>query len=279
MRRTTLDVVECGSCRHPEAMTMKGAPWRVVGFPSLVGVIRHPVEGVILFDTGYAPAFLEATRRFPERLYAITTPVTLCDGQDAVGRLAAMGIAPEDVSHVVISHFHGDHVAGLDRFPGARLHCSRAGLADVRAHGRLGRVRRGILSGLIPSRIDDAAFFEDGTMIDLPKAFSPFQRGSDLLGDGSLVAVDLPGHCPGHWGLAMRVEDDRYVMMVADAAWSIGAIERNAPPPAPTAALLGDAGAHRKTLSALHRLRLARPDTVLLPSHCAKASRDAGLMR
>lgn len=278
MRRTSLRVVECGRCRHPEAMTMKGASWRVVDFPSLVGVIRHPVEGVILFDTGYDPAFLAATARMPERLYAIMTPVTLDQGRSAVERLAAMGIDPDDVAHIVISHFHGDHVAGLSRFPNARLHCSKAGLKDARSHGRLGRVRRGILSDLIPADIGNAAFFEGAPMVNLPPAFLPFERGADVLGDGSLVAVDLPGHCPGHWGLALRLDDDRHVMMVADAAWSITAIERNAPPPALTAAMLGDARLHRETLGALHQLRTRHADTVLLPSHCAKASTAAGLL-
>lgn len=278
MKRTTLRVMECGRCRHPEAMTMKGASWKVVDFPSLVGVIRHPVEGVILFDTGYDPAFLAETAKMPERLYAIVTPVILEPGRSAVERLAAMGIGPDDVSHIVISHFHGDHVAGLARFPNARLHCSRAGLADVNAHGRIGQVRRGILSGLIPDRIDGAAFFEDAPILNLPTDFLPFERGADILGDGSLVAVDLPGHCPGHWGLALRMEDDRHVMMVADAAWSITAIERNASPPALTAAMLGDARLHRRTLCALHQLHARKGETVLLPSHCAKAAATAGLL-
>lgn len=278
MRRVGLRVMECGSCRHPEAMTMKGAGCRAVDFPSLVGVIRHPTEGVVLFDTGYDPAFLAATSTMPERLYAMVTPVSLDAGRSAVERLAAMGIAPADVAHVVISHFHGDHVAGLHNFPSARLHCSREGLEDVHAHGRLGRVRRGILSALIPERAGRASFFEDAPIVDLPGEYRPFERGADILGDGSLLAIDLPGHCPGHWGLALRLEDERSVMMVADAAWSITAIERNAPPPALTARMLGDARRHRGTLDALHRLHVDRPGTVLLPSHCAKASSAAGLL-
>ncbi len=276
MIRTRLRVVECGHCRHAEAMTQRGASWRVVDFPALVGVIEHPTEGVILFDTGYDAAFLAATRSFPERLYGMATPVRLPAGESAAERLAALGIAPDDVRHVVISHFHGDHVAGLHRFPRARLHCARAGLADLRAHGRFGRVRRGLLSALVPARIDDAAFFEDAPVVDLPGAFHPFARGADLIGDASLLGVELPGHCPGHWGLALRVEDDRYVLMVADAAWSVVAIAQDAPPPVAVARLLGDPHAGRRTLHALHRLGATRPDTVLLPSHCGRASRRAG---
>lgn len=277
MTRVGLSTMECGSCRHPEAMTMRGAPWSVVRFPSIVGVIRHPTEGIVLFDTGYDRAFLEATRPFPERLYRITTPVELSEGDSAAERLRAMDIDPADVRHVVLSHFHGDHVAGLHGFPTARIHCSRAGLEDLNAHGRIGATRRGLLPALVPDRISSASFFEDARRIALPGAFRPFEDAADLFGDGSLLAVELPGHCPGHWGLAMALEDGRDLMMVADAAWSIEAIERDAPPPSLTARLLGDAARHRATLSSLHDLRRRNPGMPLIPSHCRRAHVDAGL--
>lgn len=276
MRRTGLSVVECGHCRQIGAATMRGAPWRIVEFPSLVGVIRHPTEGVVLFDTGYDPAFLAATRRLPERIYRWATPVTIPSGTSIADRLADLGIPIGDVRHVVISHFHGDHVSGLHHFPHARVHCARAGLEDARGHGRLSGTRRGILPALVPTGIE-TAFFEDDALVALPRAFAPFHAGADVLGDGSLIAVDLPGHCPGHRGLALRLEDDRWTMLVADAAWSIEAIRRNAPPPVLTSSMLGDAREARRTLGALHDMH-GRDDLVLLPSHCRAASRDAGLL-
>jgi glyoxylase-like metal-dependent hydrolase (beta-lactamase superfamily II) len=277
MNRTRLEILECGHCRHAAAMTMRGAPWRVIDFPALVGMIHHPQEGIILFDTGYDAAFLAATKRFPERLYRWATPVHLPRGQSAVEQLADRGIPAEAVRHVILSHFHGDHIAGLHNFPQARLHCARAGLRDLHARGRFGSARRGLLPSLLPDRVDRAAFFEDAPPATLPTAFRPFERSVDLLSDGSLLAVELPGHCPGHWGLALRLEDDRYTLMVADAAWSLTAIERNVPPPGPVAQLLGDAARQRATLDALHCLQRGQPDTVLLPSHCAIAARRAGL--
>jgi glyoxylase-like metal-dependent hydrolase (beta-lactamase superfamily II) len=45
-----------------------------------------------------------------------------------LGQLAAAGFKPEDIDHVLISHYHGDHITGLRRkdgsatFPKARLH-------------------------------------------------------------------------------------------------------------------------------------------------------------
>lgn len=277
MRRTSLAMAECGRCRQFHALTMAGAPWRIVDFPSLVGIINHPSEGLVLFDTGYDPAFLDATRPFPERLYRWATPVTLPDGQSAVERLAAMGHSPDDVRHVILSHFHGDHASGLRRFPNARLHCARAGLTDMRARSRLDRTRHGLLAALIPERIERARFFEDQARVALPSVFAPFEHGADPLGDGSLIAVELPGHCPGHWGLALNLDNGRHALLVADAAWSLNAIEREAPLPRFTAGLLGDPQAARTTLRMLHGMR-GRNELALLPSHCRRASIDAGLL-
>lgn len=274
MTRVSLSLLGCGRCRHPEAMTRRGASLCAADFPAIVGLIRHPSEGLILFDTGYDPAFFDATRSFPERLYRWATPVRLDAGESAAEQLARLGHAADEVRRIILSHFHGDHVAGLHNFPGARIHCSRTGLATTGSGGRFARVRRGLLPALVPWDVDRrATFFEDGPFVDLPDMFAPFARGADLIGDGSLIAVELPGHCPGHWGLALRLEDDRRVFLIGDAAWSIGAVEALAPPPALTTALLGDTGSYRATLADLNRLSArAGDDVAILPAHCPVAA-------
>jgi glyoxylase-like metal-dependent hydrolase (beta-lactamase superfamily II) len=171
----------------------------------------------------------------------------------------------------VISHFHGDHVAGLDRFPNARLFCARAGLEQLRLKSRFARVRQGVLAALAPADIDArAVFFEDRPQVALSPDLLPFESGADLLGDGSLLAVHLAGHCPGHWGLVVREEGDRWRFLIADAAWSSGQVRDDMPPPRLTTALLGQTGPYRATLNALHRLWRRNPDLLLTPSHCGE---------
>lgn len=277
MKRVGFAWAERGSCRHPEMMTIKGGSLCAVDFPAMIGIIRHPDAGVLLFDTGYDPAFLEATRPFPERVYRWATPVTLDPADGVEPWLARQGVRLEEVSHIILSHFHGDHVAGLGGFPNARIFCSSAGLSRVRSGSRLSRVAHGVLAALVPEDVDArAAYFEDLPERALADAFAPFETGRDLLGDGSLLAVELPGHCPGHWGLALRTEDDRFVLLSADATWSIKAIEREVPPPWVTLALLGDARAYRRTLSGLHAASERNGELVILPSHCVEAARRFG---
>ena len=259
-----------GACRHPEAMTRRGASLCAADFPAMVGVIEHPSRGVLLLDTGYDAAFAAATDPFPERLYRWATPVEIGAELEWAAWLAALGLAPADVQGVVVSHFHGDHVAGLRHAAGLPVFCARADLAALRRGGRLSRVRQGLLPALVPPVIDAGArFFEDCEERPLPSAFAPFERGRDVLGDGSLLAVELPGHCAGHWGLALRTEDDRFVLLAADAAWSGEAIRALQPPPRLTTALLGETRPYRRTLAALHGAQGRNPELAILPSHCA----------
>lgn len=258
-------------------MTRRDAGLAPAVFPALAALIVHPDEGPVLFDTGYDPAFFAATDPFPERLYRWTTPVRFEPGEAVADQLPAFGFSPEDIRAVVVSHFHGDHIAGLTRFPDARIVCARAGLAEVQRKGRVSRLRRGVLAALAPADIDArAVFFEDRPRVALGPDMAPFGTGADLLGDGALLAVQLPGHCPGHWGLLVRQDDDRTRFLIADAAWSSGAVRDDAPPPRLTTALLGETGPYRDTLHALHRLWARNPELLLTPSHCGEVAIETG---
>lgn len=261
-------LLRVGACRHPEAMTLKGGHWCPVSFPALAGLIRHRTFGPILFDTGYDDRFFAVTEPFPERLYRMATPVQFETNDRLPEQLARFGVQPDDIAGVFVSHFHGDHVAGLAAFPKARIFCAHEGLKRVRGGTRFGRVRKGLLSALVPSDIDTrAGFFEDLPRVELSTDMAPFTHGADVLGDGSLIAVELPGHCPGHWGLLIRPASERPVFFIGDAAWSIAAVADNRPPPAITTALLGETAAYRQTLSALNAV--SRTGAIeLIPSHC-----------
>jgi glyoxylase-like metal-dependent hydrolase (beta-lactamase superfamily II) len=274
MREVGLRIVATGSCRHPEIATVRGGSWRPATFPALVALMVHPSEGPILFDTGYDPAFLDSTRRFPERLYRWLTPPGI--SSPIADRLAADGTDPAEVRHVVLSHFHGDHASGLGRFPNAVVHCSKAGLSSVWGRGRVRALAAGTPLDLLPPDLPErCAYFEDRPSIPLSRDLLPFLSGADVLGDGSLVAVPLPGHCPGHWGLVLQ-EPRGLHFLVADASWSSRAIRENRPPPYFTAAFLGEAAAGRKTLSKLNALHGRNPDILLTPSHCAERAGQEG---
>ena len=271
-----LHILRAGACYHPAGMARRGAGLCPAEFPALVGLVLHPTEGAILFDTGYDPAFFAATHAMPERLYRWITPVTLQAGEAVSMQLQRFGLRPDDVRAVIVSHFHGDHVAGLHAFARARIFCSRFGAAEVARPGRLARVRRGVLASLAPPDMAQrATFFEDLPFVSAGADMAPFETGADLFGDGALIAINLPGHCPGHWGLIIREGDGRRTFMLGDAAWSRRAVRDNAPPPRLTTSLLGDTKTYRETLTALNRLHQRNSEVVLTPSHCPEAAHAA----
>ncbi len=65
--------------------------------------------GAVLFDTGYSDA---AARR-----HGRTEPFLA----EPLAALRALGVQPEDVTHVVVSHGHWDHTGNVDKFPAAEV--------------------------------------------------------------------------------------------------------------------------------------------------------------
>lgn len=84
------------------------------GMDYFVWVLRRG-DDLILVDTGYDDA--EATAR--------GRPIRM----DPRAALAPLGITPEDVTQVIVTHLHYDHAGGLHLFPNAKLHLQAAEMA------------------------------------------------------------------------------------------------------------------------------------------------------
>lgn len=264
MQRLDWRLLEVGHCLHLECSAMRGGRWSLCEFPSLVGLLRHPSRGWILFDTGYSQRFLDATARLPAAMYRWITPVRFDARRALVSQLRGLSVEPAEIGAIVLSHFHADHVAGVLDFPRVPLFCSRAGWDAMRSRGRLAALRIGLLPELAPQAlVQRVTFFED-----LPVTSYRGFAAYDLFGDRSAIAVALPGHSAGHFGVQFKGSDDRDVILVGDASWSTRSIRENRPPPAWTTGWLGNTSVYRQTLSKLHALTRAQPDLQLVPSHC-----------
>ncbi len=276
MTRVRFEILKIGHCRQNARLACRAAPWGNCEFPALVGLLRHPSHGAMLFDTGYSPHFFAATTQWPERAYALFAPVSLSPEEQLVAQLAHRGLGPSDIKTIIVSHFHGDHVAGLKDFPGAQFICSRFGWTSLQRLGRISGVRRGMVPALLPEDFSQRAqFIEDLRSTPLPDDLRPFESGVDLLGDGSLLAVDLPGHAEGQFGLLFVDDrDDRRIFLVADGAWSMQAIRENALPMPIAAVLIGHTSTYPETLSRLHQLHTRAPEVVMISTHCTERTAE-----
>lgn len=127
----------------------------------------------ILFDTG---------------LNAASTTAALADA----------GVAPEDVTHVVITHMHGDHIGGMTTEDGSLTYANAAYLTGQAEY--------------------DAWAAMDNETFDAK--VRPFGDQMTFLGDGDSVASGVTavaafGHTPGHMNYMIE-SGGRQVLLVAD---------------------------------------------------------------
>ena len=265
-----------GQCRHLECIAARGGRLTMVDFPAFCGLIRHPQAGWILFDTGYAEHFFTETSQFPQRLYRTVLPISLPKEEQLLNQLDALGLKASDISAVIISHYHGDHIAGLRDFTAAKFFASKAATNEIQALAH--KPWRATLSGKLPSLLPDnyaqrLHYIENHSLIDLPPWMQPFKQGFNLLGDGSLIAIPLPGHSAGQMGLFIPDADGRPVFMTADACWSLNACKEGRLPSAITALFAPHGKVYQQTFSQLGQLATREPEIRILPSHCVDSWR------
>lgn len=276
-RITDVKYLRVGQCCHLECIAARGGRFTSVEFPSLCGLIHHSDIGWILFDTGYAEHFFTATKQFPQRLYSFALPVDLPQEQKLIFQLECFGIIPEDISLVIVSHYHGDHVAGLKDFPRAKFIAMKTATEEMQYFST--RPWRATLQGKLPHMLPDDYFarlnyVDNFGCIDLPKWMSPFSQAFDFLGDGSLLGIPLPGHSSGQLGLLLPDAVGHPVFFVADACWSLPACREGRTPSSLINYLTHNGNAYRASFMAIKQLAEREPVMSILPSHCMKTWKE-----
>ena len=257
-----IHLLNTGFCSVSEHHLLRGAPHHPTTAAAICALLEHPTQGLVLFDTGYAPRVSEAFKVWPFSLYGRVTPVTARAEWSAASQLKRLGFQARDVRYVIASHLHADHTGGLRDFPAAQVVLTRA------AQG-ISRLRdwRALHHAFVPDLLPDD--FETRVVVigdfrDAP--LEPFGTTHDLFGDGTLRLVELPGHARGQIGAYLPNEN---VLLVADGAWSMRAIRDNHPPHIlPLRVAFDSAYQTLKTLEKLHRFHLEHPQVKLLPTHC-----------
>ncbi len=264
-----INILHAGYCTAPEHIAIHGGRWRTIRFPAMFALFRHPTFGAMLFDTGYSYRFFDETKKFPKRFYRWMTPVHLKEEDLVVNQLATFNLRPKDISHVFISHFHADHIASLPDLAWSRFVYMPHAFSHLRNLHPSEDMKHAFLRGLIPTDFDARSHEVDITKpVLLSEEYAPFKSGYDLLGDSSIIGVELPGHAHGQMGVFARDDDGKVFFFVADAAWLKRSIIENRPPHKVAELLFPDPKAYRETLGVLHSYFLTHPDTHVIPSHC-----------
>lgn len=265
----TLSWLAAGYCTQSEHMLFRDGARKTIQFPAGFALLEHAAYGPILFDTGYSERFFTATQRFPYTLYRKLTPVYLRPEATARQQLAARGIAPADVRTVIISHFHADHVCGLADFPNARYLYFADAYTNVQHRRGLDALRAGFLPGLLPSDFGARAQpLSPEQMRPLSAAYAPFDRGVDLLGDGSLIAVRIPGHAAGQMALFVQTANGGRAFLVADGCWHSRSYREHILPNPIVRLIFHNWPAYLASFAQICQFHHNQPQVPIFPSHC-----------
>ena len=216
-------IFRSGHCLADAQMVNPQARRETIRFYATWLLLVHPVHGNILFDTGYTTRFYRATARLPYKFYAWATPVFVTEPESAVAQLRSIGILPETISTILISHFHADHIGGLRDFPDSRFVCSQSALDEAVRKKGFAAVRKGILPGLLPHDLRQRTTVLESLAEPRTEAHSGLVM-YDLFGDGSVQLIELPGHARGMLGARIEHAGGAF-LFAADAFWDIRAFE------------------------------------------------------
>jgi len=145
-------------------------------------LIRHGTQ-FMLWDTGLPPS-------------SIGQPIGL--KQTLLVQLQQIGIKPEQISIVGLSHWHFDHTGQAADFPKARLVIGKADF-DYMAEKREGSTPEDLRPWLGPGANVEEIIGD-----------------KDIFDDGSVVMLATPGHTAGHHSLLVRLPQFGPVVLSGD---------------------------------------------------------------
>ncbi|AEO55695.1 hypothetical protein MYCTH_2124653 [Thermothelomyces thermophilus ATCC 42464] len=236
--------------------------------PIGVFLVSHP-DGPILFDTGESPRRNEpgfVPGWLPINLLARTT-ISREDG--VVAQLRSRGIEPSALQAVVISHLHGDHAGGLQELvaaaPDVPVYVSREHWDFVTGTNSLHAKTQGF------DRSHWPANFKPRFLEPLGGPVGPWKQSAKITADGRVLAVDTPGHVPGHISVIVQGDGDggrgTTYLLAGDATYGTDFLDREEPD-----------GINDDPKTALKSLMLIKEfaretELVVLPSHDAAVER------
>jgi N-acyl homoserine lactone hydrolase len=135
--------------------------------------------------------------------------------ESLVSQLAKLGMKPEQVDMIGVSHNHGDHISQAASFPGAKLLIGAGDWDQITAESRHPQLE--------PARLKP--WIEDGAPKELVRG------DKDIFGDGSVIMIATPGHTSDHHSLLVRLKNRGPVLLTGDLYHFTEQRERNGVPP------------------------------------------------
>jgi glyoxylase-like metal-dependent hydrolase (beta-lactamase superfamily II) len=166
-------------------------------------------------------------------------------------RNAAVQEAIRKASLVVVTHEHGDHVAGVIRTDARKEIAARTVLTRE-------QVRTLVQYPQLPEIRLTPEMAKDYIVVDY-ESYLPIAPG--------IVLIKAPGHTPGHQMIYVRLASGAECLFIGDVAWTLANVTQLKPRPAATIRRVGESAP-----ALLHQLRwikdvMEREKLLVIPSH------------
>jgi glyoxylase-like metal-dependent hydrolase (beta-lactamase superfamily II) len=150
-------------------------------------LIKH-TQGWFLWDTGIP----DAVAAMPNGL-APSDPkaVTWKRPKTLASQLDQLGVKPDDIKAMAVSHTHPDHIGNVEMFPNTMLYVQKAEYEWPGA--------------------DNKPRFKPEHPVTL------LEGDRDVFGDGTVVILSTPGHTPGHQSLLVKLPRTGEIVLSGDA--------------------------------------------------------------
>lgn len=189
-----IDTLDCGLTEFKNAAVFSDTgeyDGKPLALPTPCYLIQHGSDWM-LWDTGLG-----------DQLAALPNGVEKFGGRFTVRRtlvsqLAQLGLTPDNVHYVGLSHIHFDHAGNLGLFPNATFIIPAIELSAARS--------KPTPFGVDPAQI---APLDHATII-------PADGDYDVFGDGTVVTLKTPGHTPDHHSLMVTLPKAGVVLITGD---------------------------------------------------------------
>ena len=214
MKGIRIKILDLGYMEMEKQELISGGGSGITQSPITAVLIQHPEAGWLLYDTGNDDAWETTYPAHVRETFRIKRLITIRQA------LAAEGLEPRDISRLVLSHLHLDHVGGLKFFQGTPAG-RQVIVAEEEARDAFYRVN------LTPDGIDGV--YVRRLFCGLEGiGFSPM-RGERELAEGIMLFTQ-DSHTAALIGMRVELEETGLVLFCGDTVYTRESYEKQLPP-------------------------------------------------